>query len=84
MFSIENWTHPDDMPKIWQNLKNINQSVSNRDPRDASASKKECDLPLKKELGITTAKWTIVLFAGSPPPLRLTIISFKFLLRFQS
>ena len=27
------------MPKIWQNLKNVNQSVSNRDPRDASASK---------------------------------------------
>ena len=32
------------MPKIWQNLKNISDSVtqwlSNMDPRDASASKK--------------------------------------------
>ena len=28
------------MPKIWQNLKNITQSLSNMDPRDASASKK--------------------------------------------
>ena len=27
------------MPKIWQNLKNITQSLSNMDPRDASASK---------------------------------------------
>ena len=28
------------MPKIWQNLKNINHPLSNMDPRDASASKK--------------------------------------------
>ena len=27
------------MPKIWQNLKNINDWLSNMDPRDASASK---------------------------------------------
>ena len=40
------WTHfehtlnlPEDMPKIWQNLKNITYSLSNMDPRDASASK---------------------------------------------
>ena len=31
---------PEDMPKIWQNLKNINYSLSIMDPRDASASKK--------------------------------------------
>ena len=28
------------MPKIWQNLKNITDSLSNMDPRDASASNK--------------------------------------------
>ena len=37
------WTYSEDKPKIWQNPQNINQSVtdslSNIDPRDASASK---------------------------------------------
>ena len=45
------WTHfehIEDMPKIWQNLKNMNDSVtdsfSNMSPRNASASKKSQDI----------------------------------------
>ena len=39
------WAHSEGMPKIWQHLKNMNDSLtdslSNMHPRDASASKKE-------------------------------------------
>ena len=38
------WAHSEGMPKIWQHLKNMNDSLtdslSNMHPRDASASKK--------------------------------------------
>ena len=51
------------MPKIWQNLKNINESLThwlfNMDPTDASASKK-CDDRMHKSVVDTSEVWIIL------------------------